>query len=137
MKILRKISNLAFLLAFTLPAFVWAACTNDPSQATSELPSCATVGVDNSFKFANPIKATSVSALLNQLLDFFVQLGVVAVTMGIIYSGFLYATARGNTSKITKAHETFYLTIIGAAIVLGAFAITQVVGDTAKQLFGN
>jgi len=86
---------------------------------------------------ANPLKANTVSELLVNILDLITQIGVVVVTMGIIYAGFLYATARGNKDKVSKAHEAFYWTIVGSAIVLGAFAITKVVSDTAQAVLGS
>lgn len=85
----------------------------------------------------NPIKADTVSQLLMRLLDLVVEIGVVVVTLGIIYAGFLYATARGNKDQIKRAHDAFYWTIIGSAIVLGAFAITKVVSDTAQAVLGG
>ncbi len=135
MRILEKISAVAFLVFYSLPAFVLAAATPPPNGGTTPNPNGGTT--DGASFLTNPISSTSVSGLLTKLLDLVVQIGVVVVTLGIIYAGFLYVTARGNTSKVSKAHETFYLTIIGAAIVLGAFAITQVVGETAKQLLGS
>lgn len=87
--------------------------------------------------FPNPVVAGSIKELLTKILDLIVQIGVIAVTGGIIYSGFLYVMARGNSAQITKAHQAFYSTIIGAVIVLGAFAIAKVVGDTAKQVVGQ
>lgn len=140
MELIKKISVLVLLVFFCLPIITLAVSSGAPTNVNSGTPTNVS-GPGNgnsslSVKLANPISSNTVSALLSKLLDLVVQIGVVVVTMGIIYSGFLYATARGNSSKVKSAHETFYWTIIGAAIVLGAFAITKVVGDTAAQLFG-
>lgn len=85
----------------------------------------------------NPIKSNTVAELLNSILEIVVEIGIVVVTMGIIYAGFLYVTARGDRSKVTNAHQAFYYTIIGAAVVLGAFAILKVISDTAEQVLST
>lgn len=46
----------------------------------------------------------------------------------IIYSGFLWMTARGNETEVTKAKDMIIASIIGLIIVLSAYAITKYVG---------
>ena len=52
----------------------------------------------------------------------------------IMYAGFLYVTARGNSSKIEKAHNALLWAVIGAAILLGAWVISQAISSTIDQL---
>ena len=68
-------------------------------------------------------------------LDAFIQViaktaatlgGIIAVIF-IIYSGFLFVKARGNPTEITKARETLKWTIIGTAVLLGAYIIAQAI----------
>ena len=55
----------------------------------------------------------------------------------IIYTGFLFVTARGDVAKITTAKQAFLYVIIGAAIMLGAFVIKTAITGTVEQLKGQ
>ena len=52
----------------------------------------------------------------------------------IIWSGFLFVTARGSDEKLSTAKKAFAYAVIGAAIVLGAFVIEQALQGTVDQL---
>ena len=53
-------------------------------------------------------------------------LGIIAVVI-VLYAGFLWMTAGGNDEQIGKAKQWLINGIIGLAIILSAFAITQFV----------
>src|SRR3989338_10157451 len=59
-------------------------------------------------------------------------LGIVVLTL-IIYGGFLWMTAAGNEETIAKAKKVLTNAIIGLAIILSAFAITQFVLNTLLE----
>ena len=59
--------------------------------------------------------------------------GVIAVLM-IMYAGFLFVTAGGEPAKITKAKDALLYAAIGAAILLGAWVISEAIGGTIKEL---
>ena len=59
--------------------------------------------------------------------------GVIAVLM-IIYAGYLFVTARGNEKKITDAKQALLYACIGAAILLGAWVISEAIEKTIGQL---
>ena len=85
----------------------------------------------------NPLTSVnSIPDLIEQILKILVQLGLPIVGIFVIYSGFLFVVARGNQSKIDEAKKTFFYTIIGAAIVLGAFVISAMLKATVTQLGG-
>lgn len=44
-----------------------------------------------------------------------------------IYGGYLWMTARGEEQQVTKAKDTLRTSVIGFAIMLGAYAITTFV----------
>jgi hypothetical protein len=82
----------------------------------------------------NPITgADSLENLLKLFIDAIIRLGSVVVVFMIIYSGFLFVKASGNESELTKAKNTFLWTVIGAVILLGARAISELVKGTAAQ----
>lgn len=82
----------------------------------------------------NPLKAESLQALTADILNLVYKVGLPLVVIMIIYSGFLYVKARGNSSEISKAHEAIKWTLIGAAIVLGASVISFIIKGTIDSL---
>jgi heme/copper-type cytochrome/quinol oxidase subunit 2 len=86
---------------------------------------------------ANPIKANDIYGLVSAILDFVVKIGAVVVVFFIIYAGFQFVTAQGSEDKISKAKTTFFWTIVGALILLGALTLSNVVCNTANQLGAN
>lgn len=57
------------------------------------------------------------------LTSFFSVLGIIAVAL-LIYSGFVWMTARGNEAKVTKAKENITSVIIGLIFIIGSYALT-------------
>ena len=47
----------------------------------------------------------------------------------LIFAGFSYLTAGGNPEEIKKATRMFTYTIIGAVLILGAYAIRDIISD--------
>lgn len=64
-----------------------------------------------------------VASIIQYLLSF---LGVIFIIL-IIYSGFLWMTASGDSEKITKAKDILISAVIGIIIVLSAYMITTTI----------
>lgn len=90
----------------------------------------------SSGKIVNPLGVVTktVPELIRSLLESALKIGFPIVALAIIYSGFLFVFARGNTEKLTKAKETLLYTIIGAAILLGAWSIAKLISVTVLAL---
>ena len=82
----------------------------------------------------NPLKSQSILELLTALLNVIVQVGIPLIALAIVYAGFLFVKAQGNESELSEAKKTLYWTVIGAAIVLGALVISQVIQATVVKL---
>ncbi|OGI77904.1 hypothetical protein A3D42_00520 [Candidatus Nomurabacteria bacterium RIFCSPHIGHO2_02_FULL_41_18] len=82
----------------------------------------------------NPISVDNVQDFIRVLLEGVLRIGMPIVALAVIYSGFLFVTAVGNTEKIKKARETLMYTLIGAAILLGSWAIAQLISETVRGL---
>ena len=82
----------------------------------------------------NPIQADTIQELVHVILNAVVQIGSVVLVVMVVYTGFLIVKARGKEDEITKAKNAFLWTVIGAAIVLGAFVISEVIQATVRQL---
>jgi len=91
---------------------------------------CTTSG-----KICNPLpNITSLEGFIKTILEGVIKIGIPIIALAIIYSGFLFVEARGNSEKITKAKDALIYTLIGAAILLGSWAIAQLISDTVLSL---
>ena len=72
-----------------------------------------------------------VEAILNNIV---LPLGASVAAIAIIYSGFLYVKAQGNKSELEKAHEAIKWSIVGTAVILGAWALAQLIKGTIDAL---
>ena len=84
--------------------------------------------------FDNPLKAQSIMELLAAALDIVIKVGLIVVVFFIILSGFNYVTARGDSGKVKTARDTLVATLVGAAIILGSYAIVKALQTTVNQL---
>jgi hypothetical protein len=100
--------------------------------AEGEVPPPCTI----SGKICNPLSGgvTSIPGLIHTILVGMLQIGIPIVALAIIYCGFLFVFARGNSEKITHAKDALLYTLIGAAILLGAWAIAQMISSTVLAL---
>jgi hypothetical protein len=119
-----KPSNLTkFLLSFILISGflvinpVLAFSLKDGFSSTGSLSSFATQS-----GYTNQTKTPEyyVGLLLNGLFSI---LGIIAIAM-LIYSGFVWMTARGNESKVEKAKENIIDVIMGLIFIIGSYALT-------------
>lgn len=109
----------SFLVVVLIPSIVFAQIGTSPTLE---------IGIKN------PLKADSVTKVLKSFFDILIQLGAVAVTLAIIYAGFLFVVAKGNPEELKKAKVTLYWTIIGSLVLLGAQVIADIIEKTIKQL---
>ncbi len=82
----------------------------------------------------NPLKSLTIDAFLEDLLGIVVRIGFPFVVLAVIYTGFLFVSARGNEQKLTDAKNAFLWTVIGALIVLAAAAISQLIEGTVSEI---
>lgn len=86
----------------------------------------------------NPLGGVSdFQSLLNLVLTkIVIPLGAILCALVIIYSGFLFVTARGEEGKIETAKKTFFYAVIGTLVLLGAATIAGIIQSTIKQVTG-
>ena len=85
----------------------------------------------------NPLASRGINDIpgfIKTLLDGVLTIGIPIVALAIIYCGFLFVAARGNSEKLTKAKSALLYTLIGAAILLGSWAIAQMISATVVGL---
>ena len=85
-------------------------------------------------RIENPLHAKTLSDFLRDLFRAIVKIGLPIVVLFIVWSGFLFIKARGNTTELTTAKKNFMYVILGTTIFLGAWAIAEMIAATIKQL---
>jgi hypothetical protein len=83
--------------------------------------------------FKNPLDVGTLVELFSALMAIFMIISVPIVVFFLIYSGFLYVTARGNPEKIQVAKRSLLYGLIGGSIIAGAVAILEIM----KNLVGE
>lgn len=90
--------------------------------------------VDSDGKIKNPISYDNINSFIEAILRGAIKIGIPIIALAIIYSGFLFVSARGNSEKLSEAKNALLYTCLGAAILLGAWAIAQLISNTILAL---
>jgi hypothetical protein len=86
-------------------------------------------------KICNPLDSThTIPELIQKILEGALKVGIPLLALAIIYSGFLFVVARGKSEKLEKAKDSLLYTIIGGAILLGAWAIAKMIQSTVLDI---
>lgn len=131
MKIKNLLVGVTIFFAFA-PVFLWAQDTPRPPVEDTPRPPAVkfNIKIDNPFKGGDNLMGF-IETVIKEIL---MPIGGVIAVLVIMYAGFLYVTARGDTGKIKTAHDTLLYGVIGAAILLGAWVIAGAIGGTIDQL---
>jgi hypothetical protein len=114
---------LQIVTPITTSAAISSSCATNPTQTTGML--------------SNPLKVNSIQCLIEEVLKFVVNLLAIAGVLYLIWTGFMFVKAQGNPSELEKAKKSFVNAIIGMAIILGAWAIANVIANTINKVTGN
>lgn len=130
---MKKIYILLIIFFLLLTGAV-SAQTTAPSGRSSLPSSGATQTLK--FRIDNPLKGSGdLFELMTTIIkDILLPIASVLVVLAFIYSGFLYVKAQGNDKEIAKAHRALLYSAIGTAILLGAYAIMEVIKTTVNQI---
>jgi len=84
-------------------------------------------------KLENPLKnVSSIEALLVAILNIVEILMIPVIIFFIIWAGFKYVTAQGNSTKVEDATKALTYAIIGGVLVLAAVAISKIIQTTVS-----
>lgn len=102
-------------------------------------------GPQGSKSLINPIACSAQAAskpggcmieLLLKIIDVLLTFALPLIIFYIMYAGFQYVTAQGDSGQVSKAHESLKYAIIGGVLILGAKLIINVIQGTI-QAFGS
>ncbi|MFA5086346.1 MAG: pilin [Candidatus Paceibacterota bacterium] len=66
----------------------------------------------------NPIKAASFSALIQGIVDWIINIALVLAPLVIVFGGFIYMTAAGDTNKVSQGKQVILYAVIGFVVAL-------------------
>jgi len=85
--------------------------------------------LNNPFGGAN----TSITDLLYALVNVLLVFAVPVIVVCVIFAGFMYVTAQGNPEKVKTASRALLYALIGAVIIVGAYAIIAIVQSIVAE----
>ncbi len=100
-----------------------------PAVSFADIPCNPAAG-----KICPPINETTINGFIKTLLTGVIRIGIPVVALAVIYCGFLFVQARGKPEDLKKAKDALLYTLIGAAILLGSWAIAQLISETVLAL---
>ncbi len=103
----------------------------DPGDTGSTPGTNITTGIVNPLGQDGP---DDIPSFIRLIVKAVLYVGVPIVALAIIYTGFLFVEAQGNPEKITKAKKALTYTLIGAALLLGAFVVAEAIQATVEEI---
>ena len=89
----------------------------------------------NGGKLCNPLSSIdNLPAFIQKFLEGIIKIGIPVVALAIVYSGFLFVSARGKPEELTKAKNALLYTVVGTAILFGSWAIAKLISETVLAL---
>jgi hypothetical protein len=82
----------------------------------------------------NPLQVGTIPELITIIVNAMKNIGYFVIVFFIIYSGFSFVMARGDDKAITDAKNMFLWTVVGAAVLLGAQILSDVIKNTVTQV---
>ncbi|MEO6760807.1 MAG: MMCAP2_0565 family pilin-like conjugal transfer protein [Candidatus Saccharimonadales bacterium] len=79
----------------------------------------------------------SVESFIKSIITVVAGLAGLVATGFLVVGGFSYITSSGNPEHLDRAKRTITFSMIGLAITIGAFVISQIVTSLASKAFGN
>ncbi|HEY4502970.1 MAG TPA: pilin [Candidatus Paceibacterota bacterium] len=136
-----NLGTVIFILFFVLLPVVSLAQSGSPGGQTipgnprgQTIPGNAQGCIPSGGTICNPIDSDTIQEFIQKILEGALRVGIPLIALAIIYSGFLFVSARGNSEKLTKAKDALLYTLIGAAILLGSWAIAELISATVLSL---
>lgn len=103
-----------------------------PSGGTQ--PPGGTAPMSNSGSLTNPLQSQTIQEFILKIIDVILVFAIPIIVLYIMYAGFKFVTAGGDSGQISEAKKALMYAIIGGVIVLGAKIIVEVIQGTVSAL---
>lgn len=80
-----------------------------------------------------PLSLQNILDVATEVRNFLMIIGIVAIVSFIVWSGIIYISAGGDEGRIAAAKQKLLWAIIGAAIILAVFIITETIRVVLNQ----
>jgi hypothetical protein len=77
---------------------------------------------------------SSIPNFISGALKVMVEIGLPVVALFLLIAGYKFAAAGGNPHKLEEAKENFVYVILGALLILGAWVLATLIGNTVTDL---
>ena len=114
---------------------IYIAC-EDGTTSCIKKGSSSNSGLNINLRIKNPLTVNTIEEAIKKVMDVIVMISIPIIIIMFIVAGFMYIFARGDTGAITKAHNTFLYTLIGALLILGAWTIAAAIVGTVNMIAG-
>lgn len=81
----------------------------------------------------NPLAFDNFVDFLSAILAVVMVIAVPIIIFFLVYAGFLYVTAQGNSEQVSKATRALTYAIIGGLIILGAEALSVIIQNIVGE----
>ena len=85
-------------------------------------------------KLTNPIKFPNLTSFLLEIVNTVIQYGAILIVFFIVFAGFKFVTAQGNSEKVSEARKMFTWIVIGAFVLLGVYVIKAAICGSIEKL---
>lgn len=85
-------------------------------------------------RICNPIKYPNLTSFFLAIVNTVIQYGALLIVLFIVFAGFKFVTAQGNSEKISEAKKMLLWIIVGAFVLLGVYVIRAAICGTIGQL---
>lgn len=86
------------------------------------------------YTLCDPLGVKNFCDLIKALLNVVLAIGVPVAVLFLVWSGFRFILARGNSTELGNARRNFYYVIIGIAVFLGAWTLATIISATIQTL---
>lgn len=149
-KIIFSLIILISLVSVNLVFAVDAGSTGLPTAGSTGVPTAGSTGIDkpatnqNTPTLQNPLNASSVEEVILLAVDLAIYIGTAFAVLVLIFIGFKFVLAQGNSEKLTEAKRWFLWVIVGLAILISSKVMVEIVkntlikaGVTKPEFFNN
>lgn len=102
-------------------------------RITDAAVGCST---QSSVGLQDPLQFCNIYDFVQGVLFAFVQISMPILSFFIVYAGFKFVMAQGKPGELTKARDNFKWLILGAILILGAWALAELIRNTVGQIAG-
>lgn len=120
---------LVFISLVSLPQF---ALSQLPPPVIEPIP--PPTGGGGGFTLTNPIDSDDFAQIMKKIAELIVKIALPILVVMIIWAGAQFVFAQGNEKKLEDAKKTLWYSLIGALLVVGAYAIATAIENFAKKL---